>query len=422
MIGWLLKAGGYTVFLRVIAMVMTLVFVSAFSIWMDKADFGILTLIIATTTLAASVGGFGQSEQLIRDMPAALAEENEEKAQIFLKHACARVFWISLPLGFVVGVYFSLAGYGGLWVGAVTMLITILLSLNLAWSGAARSRDMYLWALAPKDIFWRFGALIICGVVVLSGRAMGIDFAATVLAITLLIPVFFQARVLGIKAKDLFLLPKGDEAQWRVGFDLMLSSVAIAAQSTVDVFLIGLLMSEISAAEYFPANRLALVAGFFAMPFQLVLAPRLSRMVRQGDLNKARRLNMLSVLVIFAATACVATAMIWGYDLYIGAFATATNETRVAFVILAIGQILVTLMGFPAPVLIASGYQTLMARQNLIFFVIGSLAMAVAAAGGKIEWVAAAAAFGIVGRKFVIMIACGMKTGIWPFHLGWSRK
>lgn len=422
MIGWLLKAGGYTVFLRVIAMVMTLVFVSAFSMWMDKADFGILTLIIATTTLAASVGGFGQSEQLIRDMPYALSQGDDDAAQRLLQQACARVFWISLPVGLTVGAYFILAGYGGVWIGLMSMLITILLSLNLAWAGAARSRDMYLWALGPKDIFWRLGALIICGLVIWSGQKMGINFVATVLLITLFIAVFFQARVLGIHLPDLFRLPKGDDAQWRVGFDLMLSSVSIAAQSTVDVFLIGLFMSEISAAEYFPANRLALVVGFFALPFQMVMAPKLSRFVREGAINKARRLNTLSILVIATATACVAAAMIFGYPLYIGAFATATDETRQAFVILAVGQILITLMGFPAPVLIAAGYQRLMARLNITFFVISSAGIAWAASSGGIDRVAISATLCILGRKALIMSACGMKVGIWPIHLGHFRK
>ena len=416
MLSWLLKAGGYTAVLRVIATAMTLVFVSAMSLWMPAADFGVMAMVIAIATLAAAVGGFGQSEQIVRDVPLALATQRTEEAAALIRRASHRVALVAPLPATVAGGYFIWAGQGVI-VGACAFVMVIALSFNLAWSGAARSYGRYLWALAPKDIFWRAGALVLAAVVMLLGLDLTIKVVMLLLAGSLALSVAAQGHVLQLRPRQIIRRPRAGQGDWLTGFALMLSVAAYTAQSTLDVFLIGAFMSPEAAAAYFPANRIALVAGFFFIPFQLVISPRLSRLVRGRDIAGAQRLNTLGTGIVAIAAILVAILLILTYDLYSPAFGTANDTTRRAIEILVMGQVGVALMGFPGVILIAADQQNLMARVNIGFFVLGTLALCAAAASGSIEAVALTAVLGLVGAKLALTCLAAKHTGILPIHL-----
>ena len=421
MLKWLLKAGAYTVFLRVIATVTTLAFVSVMSLWMDKTDYGVLAILISLATLAAAVGGFGQSEQIVRDVPMALSEGKTDEAARLVNQASNRVFVVSLPVGLAVAAYFLWAGQS--WIVATAAFgVTVALSYNLAWSGAARSHEMFLWALAPKDIFWRLGTLAVCGGLVLLGLPLGIDLTALILLVVLAVFIVLQGRVLNLQPGDVLRPPSSGQGDWATGAALMLSIAAITAQNTIDVVLVGTLLSPEAAAEYFPANRIALMAGFFFVPFQLVISPRLSRMVRSGDIAGAKKIGTFGTLIVSLASIGVAAALILGYDLYEPAFGTATDATQRAVQILVGGQIIVALMGFPGVILVAVEAQKIMARINILFLFLGTGAMYLAATTGQIEAVAWAAVLNIVARKLAITAVTVARSGIWPIHLRFSHS
>ena len=87
-------------------------------------------------------------------------------------------------------------------------------------------------------------------------------------------------------------------------------------------------------------------------------------MLRTGDTSGAKRLATLATAMVSFASLAVAVFLIIGFDFYASAFETATAETRHYIVILVSGQVLMALMGFPGIVLIATGEQKLLARQQ----------------------------------------------------------
>lgn len=422
MLTWLLRAGSYTILLRVFAVFVTLSFVSVMSQWMDKGDYGWLAILLSITNLAAAIGGFGQSELMVRELPSLLAEKQVDQAKEQLVSASRRVFLISLPIGLLAGGYFVITG-AGLMMGTAGFMISVLLSFSLAWSGAARSHGMYLWALGPKDIFWRLGMLFLAWLALMTGFIkVDLVFVAFSAVAVLLTAVGLQARKLGLRLRDFARFPAQGEHDFHTGKDLMLSVASNTAQSTLDVILIGAFISALAAAEYFPANRIALLAGFFSLPFQLVVGPRLSRMLRTGDTSGAKRLATLATAMVSFASLAVAVFLIIGFDFYASAFETATAETRHYIVILVSGQVLMALMGFPGIVLIATGEQKLLARQGLTFFVLGCLTVYAAALSGSVTLVAWAAMLSVVGQKLAMTLATIRKTGIWPLHCSAIRR
>lgn len=418
MIRWLLTSGGYTVFLRVVAMVTTLAFVSIMSLWMPKADYGVLATMISIATLVAAIGGFGQAELVIREVSPMVEDGDRDGAAHYLHAASAISLAFSLATGLALGLYFLFAGYG--WIVAVCVgAIALLLGLNLVWSGAARSHDRYFLALGPKDILWRAGTIAAVGLLILGGMATDIQMVAPICALVLLIAVGGQAWRLRVGPKAIWRAHRGAFTSERMGpgAALMLSALALTAANTADVFLVGDLISPEAAAEYFPANRLALVATFFLMPFQMLIAPRIAQMMKRSDLAGVQHLTSLATLMLGVAGTATAAAILLGYQFYQPLFGTASERTWQALVVLTLGYTAGGFFGLPGVILIMAKKQRLLAIVNATCSGLAILSLLVVAHLGDIVLVAAVVAGFELLRKLSIVGAVMATTGIVPLKL-----
>ena len=421
MVTWLLKVGAFTVGLRVVAMVVTLTFVAGMSQIMTAASFGVLSMLITTCTLVATMGSFGQSEWIVKEASPLVGEGDRVGAQALFHSASWRVLVVSTPLGLLTGMLFLI--FSGDWLtGLAAGMIVVMLSYALAWAGAARSLDRYFWSLGPKDILWRAGVLGLGGLAAtVGGGLVGLNTVLMLTAGVLLVCVVAQAYVLGIDPKKVIQAIPEDRVVWLAGMQMMLAATAIAAQSNLDVVLIGIFMSAEQVAVYFPANRLALAAGFFFLPFQMIVAPAFARLIRSRDDAGMRKLSTLATLLVTTASVAAVVTLVFGYPLYEPLFATATGETRKALHILLAGQLGVAALGFPGALLIMSGHQKILARTSIVFLVLGGITLTLAAALGTVVTVAIAAAGMTVLRKLVTTLIAGVHTGVWPLHLSVLR-
>ena len=197
MLKWLIKFGGYTTILRVVAIGVSLAFVSALSLWMPKDDYGLLAMVVSVATLAAAIAGFGQAELAVREVAPLVARQDMEQAQAYLHEAYGLVLAVSVLTGAAIGAYFLIAGYSAP-VAASAGAITALLGINLVLSGAARSQDRYFLAFAPKDILWRGAAILATGALFFGGLSTTIEVVAPLCAIVLLVIVGGQAARLSL--------------------------------------------------------------------------------------------------------------------------------------------------------------------------------------------------------------------------------
>lgn len=418
MLRWLVKFGSYTVFLRVLAIVSTLAFVSVTSFWMDKADYGVLAMIFSVTMLAGTVGGYGLADLVMRDVSPLLARDRDAEARHRTIVATNLATWVSVFPAAAAAAYFWFETRSPV-VALSCFVIVVLLGIGTPLSGAARSHNRFLLSLGPKDIFWRLGIMGVCGALPLAGIGQSLEVVMAVSALVLAATVFWQIRSLKVPVRQVLGLPRfgEDRALLTAGFALMISSVCIIAHNTVDVFLVGALMSREAAAEYYPANRAALAAGFFTLPFQMLVAPKIAVLIAQGDMYGVKRLVSMASVMLTVLGGAAAVVLVVAYPVYGQAFATRSPETFMALSILVAGPVLNALLGLPGPLLVMSQHQRSMAWANIATTVIGVAGMVWAANNGSIVAMAVAVNVAIVVRKLALTILAIVYLGVWPFSL-----
>lgn len=416
MLSWLLKAGAFTAMLRVIAIVTTLAFVSVMSHILPKAEFGTLAIFISVVTLAGTVGSLGQSEWTIKHASPRYSAGETDGVKRTIAEATKRVIVFSTPIACIVSVYFWARG-DGVVLALLSALNTIALSICIAWAGASRSVDKLLWSLAPKDIIWRAGAILYSLGLLSWGIALNLDIVAFGMFGVLTIALIFQSRSLSIGFTDIIKAPLGDWATWIVGLQIMISMVAIVAQNTLDVLFVGTFMSSEAAAEYFPANRIALVAGFFFLPFQMVLSPRFARLLAAEKRKEVQRLSTIATTLVMTATISTAWILHFYIDLYSPAFGTTSQETKKVLTILMLGPVINSALGFPETLLVMNSKQELLAKINVLAMLVSCILLPLTANYGTLTQVAACVLALSVIRKLSATLIVAKKLGHYPMKI-----
>ncbi|WP_368188426.1 lipopolysaccharide biosynthesis protein [Aestuariibius sp. HNIBRBA575] len=416
MLGWLLKTGAYTSLLRVVAMVVTLGFVALMSHWMPAADFGLLAMMMSGCTLAAAVGAFGQPQLIVRDASSFIADGDLEQGHQICRVALWRSMIVSLPVGVAVMLFFWVYS-GQIGFAIAAGLVAIGLAQLLAWAAVARSHEKYLWSLGPKDIFWRLGILGLTGVIVLTGNVPDIGIVSGFAVMVLLLLLGLQRHVFKLgqtQAVD----QRQKHTLWGTSAAFMTSNLSNVAQNTLDVVLVGVFLTELAAAQYFPANRLALLAGFFVLPLTMVISPRFARQAKVNNFDAMQRLNSMATLFVTTGAMIVTGILLGLYDIYAPLFATAGPDTYRALQILLLGQLVLAALGFPSVVLNLTGHQYRQARINVLFLIGFVIAFCgVGLLGLGIVAFAYVAAGSLILRKLVLAGVAYVHVGISPLSL-----
>lgn len=413
-----IKAGALTGGLRAAGMASMLVFVACMSSWMEAGDFGALALIISMATLAAGFGGFGQAEMNIRAIAARRAAGEEDATVEVPNASVGLILWVSTAIGALLSLYLVIDGYPpSLWISM--LVLTVSLSLMTGLAGAARAADRFVLALLPKDIAWRLIAIALVGGLVLVGQGAGIEVVAPILALSALVCALWQAKALRIRAASMRrphpqVLAKG----YVLGSAaIALSLFALVALSTLDVIVVGAMISPEAAAAYFPATRLAILAAFAGLPIQLVVEPRVADMLARSDMGEAQRLTNAATILQSISSLVLGLALILGFPFYAALFPTAGAQTFEVLVILVAGCVIGSLCGMSGPILMMAGHQRILAQVNLLCACFAAGLLVFAASRGDLIAVALVVTGLEVLRKFVTVGYAYHRTGLLPFSL-----
>ena len=413
-----IRAGALAGGLRAAGMVSMLIFVACMSSWMEAGDFGTLALIISMATLAAGFGGFGQAEMNIRAIAARRAA-GEEGAVVEVPNASVGlVVRVSAVIGALLALYVAIDGHPpALWISV--LVLTVSLSMMTGLAGAARAADRFVLALLPKDVAWRLITIALVGGLVLAGQGTEIKVVAPILALSALTCAFWQARALCIRAGSLH--RPHPEVLTRTHLTgsatIAFSLFALVALSTLDVIVVGALISPEAAAAYFPANRLAILAAFAALPIQLVIEPRIADMLVRKDLAGAQRLSNAATILQSSSSLVLGLALLLGFPYYGVLFPTAGAETFQVLVILVAGFVIGSLCGMSGPILMMAGHQRILAQVNLLFACIAAALLVFAASRGDLIAVALVVTAMEVLRKLAMVGYAFRRTGLLPFSL-----
>lgn len=295
--------------------------------------------------------------------------------------------------------------------------ITVILSINGALSGIGRAQGAFFWGDGTARGILAFDRSIhpVC-VVRIWKKNLDADTATFALLVSLLICVWFQFQLLNpVESAQSFSLRSLrkhlNQKHIKASFDLMILNAAGLILVSLDVAAAGILLGSDAAAQYFPANRIAILVIYFQVSLNLAIAPQLSREFAKGHPEKALVLCQNATKLAFVLGASVLTLIVFSQQLLPLAFGTATKTTWLAAVILATGHLGAIATGFGSTALVAAGHEKPL--RNLMLWSIPLSLAALISAGlwGDIIIVAGVVAVASIIRGLVVARICQTLIG-----------
>lgn len=411
----LIAAVGNTLSIRVFGLISTFGFASIASFLLPANDFGQLATLLSMILFMGTIGEFGQRDLVAREISKGLAlrdaGHSSEKASLAVI--------ISLVFGLVCGLVvagFYMANGATPTIVFCSSILTAILSINGALSGIGRAHGMFVWAMAPREVLWRLLTLaIILLILGLVGNAT-IETGAISLLSALLICVglqFLRFKSIGFvptlsihKLKECL-----DMKYLKSSFDLMMVNAAGLILVSMDVVAVGILLGNEDAAQYFPANRIAVLTIYVQVTLNLAIAPRLAQEFAQDRTTQALKICRDTTKLAFLAGGIVFVIIVFSRSFLPIIFGTANDTTWLVAVILATGHLVTIATGFGGTALVAAGHERSV-RDVMIWTVpFGLTAIACACLSGSIVFVAAAVALATVVRGVLIAYTCRALVG-----------
>lgn len=416
--------GVYALALKIIAMASTLVFVSLMGFLVSAPVYGALAGLMATITLAAAFGSFGQQTFMMRNL---VRLRQTEQTAATPSEITTAVSWV-LQIGAVVGAGVALL----IWLNGASVsfalcifLLVVVCSLSMCLSGILRAQGKLLWAIGPREIFWRSGIMGICATL---GLGLGMSLSPLQVAVVALLVlasmVVAQAVIAGIGRPRYVPLWVNPPDRRRASINLMIIDAAGQVMANLDVIVVAGLMSSVAAAEYYPASRLALVLGFPVVALQWVIATRLVPVLRDDATERVglHEITTFATSLIIATNLIVVLMLYLGWDTYKGLFPTASSTTFACLVILGSAQFVQASLGFGDLALVMTGHDRIVRIIQLTSMVVAAL-LALALAQLQDQTAIALGAAGIVVvRKLVLTTLAYQTLGVLPLRLFYVWK
>lgn len=411
----LLAAAGSAFVIRVFGMVSTFAFASITSFLLPSHDFGQLATLLSLVLFASAIGEFGQRDLAARDISKHLAQNNQTLAQGSIDQTLSLSFLAGTIAGVIMALFFGSFGTDPI-VAICAGLITAVLSVNSTLSGIGRAQRSSFWALAPREIMWRAIALSI--LITVFGLGGSADFRTTTIAllVSLLICVCFQSlRIIPFESFSSLSLPilrkRFPSTYLKASLNLLLVNVAGLILVSLDVAMVGVLLGSDAAAQYFPANRVAILVIFFQVSLNLAIAPQLSREFARNRSDRAFDQCKSATRLAFLFGALMLVLIVFSQPILPFVFGTATTTTWLVAVILAIGHLGAIATGFGGTALVAAGHEKAV-RDLMLWSIPLSLAALIGAAVfGNVITVAIVVAFASFVRGLIVARTCGALLG-----------
>jgi len=134
-----------------------------------------------------------------------------------------------------------------------------------------------------------------------------------------------------------------------------LSSVCLLSFTLIDVIVLGYIGGDKAAAEYYPANRLALIVVFFQWAQQVVLSGSLARVSNVNEYHSIRLSYKFAFVYSSVPALCAFVVILSVSDYYEMIFPTFTQLSMSCLVVLSAGWLFQVLVGPMDLVLLVKG-------------------------------------------------------------------
>lgn len=244
-------------------------FVSAFVLihLLPPKEYGILTLVVSLLTVFNPFTGFGSSQSLLRYGP---LERDKNGLSSYYFH---RGFWLELLL---VVIFLSLwFFYRNRY--DETLVLFLFLSVRLISVYFCNHIQTYYRILGKNKAFARISNWVnvggLLGTVVFT-YFFGLVGYLVAFSLAPFMSLFWLRK--GIFSERNF-KPKNEKEQWRFGIFTSFTSLISDAMFTVDILLVGYLLSEVDVANYKVAILLPYNVTFVAISFMQADFPKLCK-------------------------------------------------------------------------------------------------------------------------------------------------
>ncbi len=405
--------------------------VLSLALWLSPTDYGHFAAIMSAMTFAGYVCGLGINVSIIRFLGPYEAKGEAALARGIVFGA-ERALWTTVLVCGVLGAAgFALAGSFGVmdrgWVyAAAALLILPGFTVMETQSAVLRTFGHIGVALAPKDLGWR-GMVLMTGLVLSLTLAPGDRLAPLILVSGLAISVLvviqrailhraLAARVGGHGPIEY------DWRGWRASSSaIWVTQIARASFGSLDVLLIGALLSVEVAGLYFVAVRTADVLNFLMASLNLIVGPTVARKHAEGHTSELNAFLALITLVMAGLAGTALALLVLAGEWLLGSVDERFLSAYSAILILFAGQVVYASMGSVGVVLTMTGHERLNMVLLLIFAPAMLALMAVLAPLYGLVGAASASSIGLIGWTFAVWLCVRRLTPYDPSLLNAPR-
>lgn len=305
----LLGSGSAALLIKVASAGTSYLMLVAFANLLGPEDYGFFGYILNLSILLSAVFGLGLPTAIMRFWPTHM-ERGEKPLARGAVSISLRALAIATALLTLLGILLSLMGIMSAELGfAEAWVFTALLAATFAFadylSGALRAQGSTIWALAPRDIFWRIAAPgVALAIFVVTGVSDARSAIFSCLAIMVLVCVLQIIKHISLTRH---IAGSGEQAtDWSNWTKPLLplwgSSILFALIQQFDVIVVGTLLGPTEAGAYFAAQKTASLLGLVMIAGGMVAAPMMAASFHAGRMDELQRLCRLLAAAIAVST------------------------------------------------------------------------------------------------------------------------
>lgn len=382
-----LRAAGMSMALKLSWAILSYVSVLLLAKWLTGEDYGIYAIILSNVTFLSIACGLGAQTAVVRFIGQYQAQDKHGLAHGVLAYSlrkvlltaigCTILSWIVIGIGSALGLISDPVVY---IIGLAMLPAFTLINVQ---ASAARALGRVVTALAPRDILWRVG-IIVLSFAITSYLPVGQQLFVLILASTLLMSFLswmqqvILKRALPAHIRDA--PEETDAAGWRrVALPIWIASVAMVSLRTLDVITLGFVLPKEEVGWYFAASRTAALVGFLLMTVNMVVGPEIARAYHKGDSELLARVLRMAVSLTFLPAFGIFLAILLFGDRILAIFGPQFVSMRLELAILALGQLVSAGAGCTGLVLDMTGHERINTRILIVTSLLSSLSIVVAA-------------------------------------------
>jgi O-antigen/teichoic acid export membrane protein len=401
----------------------------AFARMLGAGEYGKFGVMLNLGIVLSTVVGFGLPTTILRWWPEYLVKKQPAKAAGAMRHSIA-LLCIACVLLIATGAVTSLLGIGldlfGLRLGAVLVAVLAATTIFADFlSSALRATERTIFAMAPRDIFWRIASPLLAFLVMkMTGIANAAVAVASVIVILILIDVvqYFGLRRI-VYAKVGPVTRRADWPLWlKTLYPIWGAAVLTALIQQLDVVVVSSMLGSTEAGAYFAAQKTANLLGLAMIAGGLVAAPIMAAHFHAKKIVELQSLcRMIAVAIAATTMVGVVIEVLYGRQL-LGIFDASFAASYPVLMVLCLGYAIDSLSGPNAYMMQVVGLERSYLRiMAVVYGLVLALQLALIPHYGAIA-AAGANAFGTCLWNVAAIWLLRRKVGVDPSILSLVKK